>query len=157
MVVLGTVCLAEPSWWPCSQLAPALERQLVHFFIFYMVICFSNNIKVYLHFLSFQIFEMAQVVESIAYRRPERCILHNQYCGCWLPGDLMSQAISSHGIDLFLLEYSALNTRRFVMSIQEGLIITLLIFSKMLWQWQWQWQWIYIWLPCIHRSYMPHK
>ena len=39
-------------------------------------------------------------------------IQHNQYHGCWWPGDIRSQGIRSHGIDLFFLEYSSLTTRR---------------------------------------------
>ena len=32
------------------------------------------------------------------------CISHNQYHGCWWPGNVRSQGISSHGIDLLYLE-----------------------------------------------------
>ena len=37
--------------------------------------------------------------------------LHNQYHGCWWPGSLHHQAISSHDIDLLFLEYSGFNIR----------------------------------------------
>ena len=32
-------------------------------------------------------------------------IAHNQYHGCWWPGSMQSQGISSNGIDLVLPEY----------------------------------------------------
>ena len=37
-------------------------------------------------------------------------VLHLHCHDCWWPGDDRSQGISSHGIDLFLLEYSSFNT-----------------------------------------------
>ena len=39
-------------------------------------------------------------------------ILHTQYQGCWCPGDASCQDISSHDIDLAILEYSDLSIRR---------------------------------------------
>ena len=39
-------------------------------------------------------------------------ILHSQHHGCWCPGDFRSQGISSNGIDLVLLQYPSLSTRR---------------------------------------------
>ena len=38
-------------------------------------------------------------------------ILHIQYHGCWWPGDANRQGISSHDIDLILLEFPNLATR----------------------------------------------
>ena len=38
--------------------------------------------------------------------------LYMQYHGCWWPGDTRSQGISSHDIDLILLEYIDFSTRR---------------------------------------------
>ena len=38
-------------------------------------------------------------------------ILRRQYHGCWWPGDIRSQVISSHGIDLVILEYSGLSIK----------------------------------------------
>ena len=40
-------------------------------------------------------------------------IAHSQYHGCWWPGGIRSQGISSNGIDLVFAEYSSLNTKRF--------------------------------------------
>ena len=39
-------------------------------------------------------------------------ILHCQYHGSWWPGDTRIQGISSHAIDLILLEYSSFSIRR---------------------------------------------
>ena len=38
---------------------------------------------------------------------------NSQYHGCWWPGDIRSQGISNHGIDLFNMEYSSFNTTMF--------------------------------------------
>ena len=40
------------------------------------------------------------------------CLFYSQYHGCWWLGDTNSQRISNHGIELVLLEYSGLSTRR---------------------------------------------
>ena len=40
-------------------------------------------------------------------------IPHGWYHCCWWPGDARSQGISSHGIDLVLLEYSCFSTQSF--------------------------------------------
>ena len=45
--------------------------------------------------------------------------LLSQYHGCWCPGDVRSQGINSHGIDLVLLEWSSFSTRR-VNSLTSG-------------------------------------
>ena len=37
------------------------------------------------------------------------CKIHHQYHGFWWPEDTRSQVISSHGIELVLMEYSGLN------------------------------------------------
>ena len=39
---------------------------------------------------------------------------HNQCHGCWWPGDIRSQVINSHDIDLVLAKYSGLSSSRFV-------------------------------------------
>ena len=39
-------------------------------------------------------------------------IIHDQYHGCWWPGDARSQGISSGGINLFTSEYSDLSIKR---------------------------------------------
>ena len=36
---------------------------------------------------------------------------HDQYLGCWCPGDVRSQDIGSHGVDLVLPDYSRFSTR----------------------------------------------
>ena len=38
--------------------------------------------------------------------KKDMSLLHNQYHGCWWPGNTGSQVISIHGIDLVLQEYS---------------------------------------------------
>ena len=38
---------------------------------------------------------------------------YSQYHGCWWPGDMRSQSISSHGIDLVCWDYSGFSTKRF--------------------------------------------
>ena len=38
-------------------------------------------------------------------------VFHGQYHGCWWPGDVRSQDIINHGIDLVYMEYSILCTR----------------------------------------------
>ena len=65
--------------------------------------------KKYLHFLSFLNKIMVQVVKSF----------HTQCHGHWWPGDARSQDISSHRIDLIILEYSGFIPRR--VSIIEAL------------------------------------
>ena len=39
---------------------------------------------------------------------------YRQYCGCYWPGDARSQSISSHGIDLAILDYSDFNTKMYI-------------------------------------------
>ena len=39
-------------------------------------------------------------------------ILHNQYHGCWCPGDAKSQGINSHDIDLVVPEYFSFSNKR---------------------------------------------
>ena len=38
-------------------------------------------------------------------------IAPSQYYGCWWPGDISHQGISSHGIDLVCLEYSSVSNK----------------------------------------------
>ena len=68
---------------------------------------FWEIIKVHLHFLLFPNTEMVQllVVENLFVEDKDLFILYIQYHGCWCPGDTRSQGISSHGIDLILMEY----------------------------------------------------
>ena len=53
-----------------------------------------ENINIYLHFMSFLHTDKTQVDEK------DLPILHNQYHGCWCPGDARSQGISNPDIDL---------------------------------------------------------
>ena len=62
---------------------------------------FRGNINIYLHFVSFLHIDTMQVVEILPLEQDKNLpILHNQYHGCWCPGDVRSQGISSHDIDL---------------------------------------------------------
>ena len=47
-------------------------------------------------------------------------ILHNQYHGCWCPGDSRSQAISSHGINLSSWNILVLVPKGFCMFIHQS-------------------------------------
>ena len=44
--------------------------------------------------------------------RQDMFILHDQYHGCWWPGDPKSQGITSHGNDIILWELSSFSTTR---------------------------------------------
>ena len=57
---------------------------------------------------------MAQAIGILIQRKIGTILsyLHSQYHDCWWPGDMRSQGIMSHGIDLVLPEYSNLCTRR---------------------------------------------
>ena len=64
---------------------------------------FRGNINMYLHFVSFLHIDMTQVLKilpRILKQEKDLSILYNQYHGCWCPGDVRSQGISSHDIDL---------------------------------------------------------
>ena len=58
------------------------------------------SINIYLHFMSFLHIDLTQVLKILPQVREGPNILHNQYHGCWCPGDVRSQGISSHDIDL---------------------------------------------------------
>ena len=49
--------------------------------------------------MSFLHIDMTQVVEINVKQDKDLPILHNQYHGCWCPGDARSQGISNHDID----------------------------------------------------------
>ena len=70
-----------------------------------------GNIQIWLYFLSFHETSMKQVVQ-ILHRGIDMdpFLLHGKYHGCWCPGDIRSQGISSHGIDAVLSEYSGSST-----------------------------------------------
>ena len=57
-----------------------------------------GNINIYLHFVSFLHIDTTQVVEIRPQIRQEPT--YSQYHGCWCPGDVRSQGISSHDTDL---------------------------------------------------------
>ena len=61
---------------------------------------FRGNINIYLQFVSFLHIDTAQVVEILPQKNKNLPILRTQYHGCWCPGDVRSQGISSHDIDL---------------------------------------------------------
>ena len=61
---------------------------------------FRGNINIFLHFVSFLHIDTTQVFEILPQIDKNLPILHSQYYGCWCPGDVRSQGISSHGIDL---------------------------------------------------------
>ena len=66
-------------------------------------ICFLFN-----HFSTLQSFMLLKfwIVEY-----KHLCILHIQYYGYWWPGDIRSQGIGNHGINLVFQEYSTFTTR----------------------------------------------
>ena len=70
---------------------------------------FRGNINIYLHFVSFLHIYTTQVVEILPQVRQE---LHSQYHGCWCPGNVRSQGISSHDIDLFKPRWLSPHTLR---------------------------------------------
>ena len=59
---------------------------------------FIGNINIYLHFMLLLICHMH--LKSFLKYDQDLHILHSQYHGCWCPGDVRSQGISSHDIDL---------------------------------------------------------
>ena len=61
---------------------------------------FRGNINIYLHFMSSLHIDLTQVLKILPQVREGRNILYSQYHCCWCPGDVRSQAISSHDIDL---------------------------------------------------------
>ena len=60
---------------------------------------------------------MAQIVEILL-------MLYNEYHGCWWPDDARSQVISSHGVDLVILEYFSFNIKGLTYSYFMEQIIT---------------------------------
>ena len=66
----------------------------------YRVKFFRGKINIYLHFVSYHHIDTTQVVEILPQIRQEPTILYSQYHGCWCPGDVRSQGINSHDIDL---------------------------------------------------------
>ena len=54
---------------------------------------------------------MVQVVEILPYERQGPVLYIIKHCGYWFPDDTESQGISSHKVDLDILEYSSFYTR----------------------------------------------
>ena len=75
---------------------------------------FIGNIPIHLQYLSFLNAEIVKEIDILHYLsiRTNSLILHSQYHGCWWPGDGRSQGITSHNIDLIVLEYYGFTTRR---------------------------------------------
>ena len=64
---------------------------------------FRVNINIYLHFISFLHIDMTQVLKFFLKWDKDVHILCSQYHGCWCPGDVRSQGISSNDFDLVKL------------------------------------------------------
>ena len=80
------------------------ERSLLYFIVFGGVNplhakFFRENKNMHLHFMSFLHNNKTQVVE-IPPQDKDLPTLHDQYHGCWWPGDARSQGISNHDFDL---------------------------------------------------------
>ena len=58
-----------------------------------------GKINIHLHFMSLLHVGMTQVIKILP-QDQDLHILHSQYHGCWCAGDVRSQYISSHDIDL---------------------------------------------------------
>ena len=63
---------------------------------------YLRNMNIYLHFMSLLNNEMVQEAEIVPHGRS---VLHNQYHGCWLPGNTRSQGIRGLVMDLFCRQY----------------------------------------------------
>ena len=61
---------------------------------------FRGNISIYLHFVSFLHIDTTLVVDILPQIRLPTYFIWSIYRGCWCPGDVRSQGISSHDIDL---------------------------------------------------------
>ena len=59
-----------------------------------------GNINIYLHFIPWLHIGMTRYLKSFLKYAQDLHILHSQYHGCWWPGGVSSQGISSHDIDL---------------------------------------------------------
>ena len=70
----------------------------------------SKNYKNVFEFYFILCSAMVLVLEIFPYRRTYLSLI--QYHDCWWPGDIRSQGISRHGIDLVLHEYSGFSTKR---------------------------------------------
>ena len=67
----------------------------------YMLIFFRGNIYKYIYiFCHYFILIWHRYLKSLLKWDQDLHILHSQYHGCWCPGDVRRQGISSHDIDL---------------------------------------------------------
>ena len=64
------------------------------------------NICIYNHF---SVLRKLRQLKSFLLDDKELFIPHNQYHGCWWPGNIRSQGISNHGIDKVIKQYSWLS------------------------------------------------
>ena len=96
----------------------------------------------------FLILRWWRYLKSILVKANDLFILHNQYLGCWWPGDIKSQGISSHGIDLLLhgptateeLPYWGLNQmvqilQKAFLNAFSGINISIFLY---IFHWRWQ-------------------
>ena len=75
------------------------------------VLFFRGNKSIYLHFVSFINIDMTQAVEILSQVRQE-LTYSSQYHQCWCPGNVRSQGISNHDIDLLKPRYSGIPLER---------------------------------------------
>ena len=76
--------------------AYALRRDMLTLY----VLNFQREHNIYLHFVSFLHVDTTQEVEILPQKDKNLPNLHSQYHGWWCPGDVRSQDISSHDIDI---------------------------------------------------------
>ena len=94
ILIIGLILLSLVSFWyfiAYSLLNDTFKPLLAKFF--------RGNINIYLHFMSLLHIDMTEVVKILR-PGPTYSIPHSQYHGCWCHGDVRSQGISSHDIDL---------------------------------------------------------
>ena len=90
------------------EIAPILSRRQC---VKALYIKLLRNIKVYLYFLTFIEIEIWEVVKIHPHGKEGPVYLtYNQYHSCRWHGDVKSQGISCHDIDLIPLEHYGLST-----------------------------------------------
>ena len=80
VVLIIHTCISKCIWVNC---------------LFYVLNYLEETFKIYLHLSSFLYTKLMQVVDIL----PHGILLDSQYHGCWWPGNVRNQAISSHVID----------------------------------------------------------
>ena len=120
MMGWGAQATSHYPWqcWPdgCCHMVTMGHNEL----ILQVLNCLEKT-KIYLHLPLCLHTEMAEVAEIV--------LSGKQVHVCWWPGDAMCQEISSHNIDLVIMEYSTLNIRD----------VTLLCTSSNSISYQWSW------------------